>query len=782
MSTVSIDIRAFIAVITLAMAIAFGIGVAYGPVTVSESKSSGRKSSSLIQIPRRSRTKHVGIIGKKILDRNEIHVNFENPALEDLGRGDQISTQTTNLKNSGVNKTPTEEGDSSPSGQHLMVDISNVEAAFLNSESRLAEAMMDAVSAAGYNMLSYHCHSLIPAGVSCVGVLRESHISFHTWPDEGVITLDMFTSGPRQLLPTLKDIERLFGVPRKKVSSDEYEEIMMQWSHELRGFRTEEDGKMNHLHKSDLATWVMGPLFGRKKEVFSNRTEHQQVDIWDLWEVEATPTHFDVLAAGLQKGDPRWKQDSDIITPRRHLYLNGVYQRDNHTAFEFTETLVQPAMFAHPCPKHAAIIGGNDGVTLREILKHVSIEKVTLVDSDEDLILIARRFLPTLSDCSNFVGLSDSCFDDHRVEVAIADAGQWFKEKLRNVDDNSEKFDVIILDAIDPKHESSLYNDPDLLDALYSSLTENGVMAVHVGSSHSIHDPKPDMGVTAPRERFMQLLENHPATAAMMVYEESHNGYDEPHMFLVACKASNCRSRWNSDPVVVNDEIYDRIRETKNNDNGLIHFDGATQRSYQMAPKTWETVYCRREPQPFECFYRDLDSSKGLYEIVLDRDGHALPDSAFEVRMIEMGDSEVPSVFATVDIPSGSYIMPSDLAASFTMNQNMLDGLVNASEVKGTGPVIVMDDYLSYVQKHGHTSSIDGLDTIFIEVGGSTLIRRSLNADEVNIGPWVPPHPKGKPPVHSPVYDRRLFSFEVFLVATKDIKAGEEIVRHLLQE
>ena len=67
-----------------------------------------------------------------------------------------------------------------PAGQHLLVDLMNVEADFLNSEQRLANAMVECIKTAGLTLLSYHCHSLLPAGVSCVGVLLESHISFHT--------------------------------------------------------------------------------------------------------------------------------------------------------------------------------------------------------------------------------------------------------------------------------------------------------------------------------------------------------------------------------------------------------------------------------------------------------------------------------------------------------------------------------------------------------------------------------------------------------------------------
>ena len=107
-----------------------------------------------------------------------------------------------------------EEEEHLPAGQHLLVDIKNVDGTFLDSEERLDSAMLHLVDASRLTLLSYHCHGMSPAGVSCVGVLLESHISFHTWPEEGVITLDLFTCGPNPLLPSLGDIERLFAVPQ----------------------------------------------------------------------------------------------------------------------------------------------------------------------------------------------------------------------------------------------------------------------------------------------------------------------------------------------------------------------------------------------------------------------------------------------------------------------------------------------------------------------------------------------------------------------------------------
>jgi len=89
------------------------------------------------------------------------------------------------------------------------VDIKNVDGTFLDSEERLASAMLHSVDASRLTLLSYHCHGMSPAGVSCVGVLLESH----------VIALDLFTCGPNPLLPSLGDIERLFAVPQPHAST-----------------------------------------------------------------------------------------------------------------------------------------------------------------------------------------------------------------------------------------------------------------------------------------------------------------------------------------------------------------------------------------------------------------------------------------------------------------------------------------------------------------------------------------------------------------------------------
>ena len=104
-----------------------------------------------------------------------------------------------------------EESTHEPAGQHLLIDIKSVDGVFLNSEERLAHAIVDLINLSGLTMLSYHCHGLPPVGVSCVGVLLESHISFHTWPIQGV-SKSLFKCCPCRPLGTIFPVVSIFWI------------------------------------------------------------------------------------------------------------------------------------------------------------------------------------------------------------------------------------------------------------------------------------------------------------------------------------------------------------------------------------------------------------------------------------------------------------------------------------------------------------------------------------------------------------------------------------------
>ena len=686
-----------------------------------------------------------------------------------------------------------------PAGQHLLVDFKNVDKDFLNSEERLANAMVEVIQEGGLTLLSYHCHALIPSGVSCVGVLLESHISLQTWPAEGVITLDLFTCGTAPLLPVIPKLVELFGIG---------ENVVSQWSHSLRGFR---DGERHILdNQSDLALWVLSPLEVHKKEmIVSVATPVQQIDIWDLVELDATPSHEDAIRHNLQPGDPRWRTP-ELASPDRMLFLDGTLQvrgrvRDSSAVFfcqspfshrwlpahsqamthsgpVFREAVVHPAMFAHPNPENVVIVGGGEGSILCEVLKHKTVKNATMIELDEMLIELSREYLPMFSDCSDFEGRAANCFDDELVTILHEDGVQWFVDRFGSHPTKPavDPIDVVIADVLYPEDSTDrsdvVYQDANFWSSIMKSLSDEGVLAVVVGRAPNIHDPKPDIGMHKQREALFKILEGLPEVAAMFVYEEAHSGDEQPMAFLAVCKSASCRSRWYAESDAIDYEVYDRIVRTKSKERALVHFDGSTQHSYQVSPKAWETVYCRREPTPFECSYISLDTSKELYEYVIGDD----EASSFRIEAEEVKGSEdiETHVFASVNIPKGSYIMPAHLASSFIISDKSMANLEGNTEIGGTGEVTVIEDLLEFIDEHGHKSAADGIGLTVVEVGASYMIQGVDKEEDANVGRWMPPHPSGSRPAYSPVYERHRLSFDVFLVATKDIAKGEELFKY----
>ena len=107
-------------------------------------------------------------------------------------------------------------------------------------------------------------------------------------------------------------------------------------------------------------------------------------------------------------------------------------------------------MFAHPNPRRVAIIGGGEGATLREVLKHRTVESAVMIEIDELMVKASRAHLPEWSDCSMLIGSAPSCFNDPRSEVYYEDAIAWFIDRYTDGVNYQEedRFDVLIMDAL----------------------------------------------------------------------------------------------------------------------------------------------------------------------------------------------------------------------------------------------------------------------------------------------------------------------------------------------
>ncbi len=125
----------------------------------------------------------------------------------------------------------------------------------------------------------------------------------------------------------------------------------------------------------------------------------------------------------------------------RCLVLDGKTQSTEFDEHIYHECLVHPALLSHPDPKSVFIGGGGEGTTLREVLAHRSVEKVTMLDLDKEVVDLCRRFLPQHHQGS---------FDDSRVELLHQDARGYLAE-------TSDTFDVIVLDLVDPMEGGPAY-------------------------------------------------------------------------------------------------------------------------------------------------------------------------------------------------------------------------------------------------------------------------------------------------------------------------------------
>ena len=378
-----------------------------------------------------------------------------------------------------------------PAGQHLLVDIKDVDSNFLNSEERLAKAMIQLTEETKLTLLSYHCHTLVPIGVSCAGVLLESHVAFHTWPLEGVITLDLFTCGGGLLIPSLPSIQELFGVPQVP-GPDENEEDMpvptMLWSHKLRGFREGfAPGYVRSKNPLDgsLGRYVLGKLdFDMKRPLLSTKTDIQSVNIYEVMEPksrDANSYHMSLLNNRESTYESTYPES---FGPDKILFLDGIIQSTLYGDAPYHESIVHPAMITHRDPKRVAIIGGGEGATLREVLKYKSVKEVVILEIDEELVKICAEYMPEWSDCTDIEGTdAKSCFEDSRARVIFVDAFRWMIDNFDSTTGGGteDKFDVIIMDALDPNTSveiaGGLYNDTSFVDSLFNGLTEAGVVS-----------------------------------------------------------------------------------------------------------------------------------------------------------------------------------------------------------------------------------------------------------------------------------------------------------------
>ena len=162
-------------------------------------------------------------------------------------------------------------------------------------------------------------------------------------------------------------------------------------------------------------------------------------------------------------------QSVDVVQTKAHgkmLLNDGLIMVTERDEFAYHDMISHVPLFVHPNPKNVLVIGGGDGGTAREVLRHSNVEKCTMVEIDGMVVDACREHIPQTS-CA---------FENPKLNLIIGDGVEFVR-------DTQEKFDVIIVDSTDPIGPAQpLFGEAFYRD-VYNCLSDDGIVVSQGESS-----------------------------------------------------------------------------------------------------------------------------------------------------------------------------------------------------------------------------------------------------------------------------------------------------------
>lgn len=285
----------------------------------------------------------------------------------------------------------------------------------LESRAFAERALQRAIDESGATLLNLYFHEFEQAGVTALAALAESHIAIHTWPEHDLVTADVFTCGDTA------DPQRAIDELVKAYAPTRMEVQTFSRAVTRRAFVEHEPGSPIKI------------VYDNATRIYDDRSEYQQIAV------------FEREGVG------------------RVLALEDIVQVAEIDTYVYHELLAHPALVAHPAPKRVAVVGGGDGMLLREILRHPSVETVDVFELDQRVVEVSRRYLGTWE-------------PDERVHVHFGDAFDALA---------AESFDVVLADVPDPLGPAErLFSAEFFAKARRALRPGGGVFAVQCESLH----------------------------------------------------------------------------------------------------------------------------------------------------------------------------------------------------------------------------------------------------------------------------------------------------------
>ncbi len=162
-------------------------------------------------------------------------------------------------------------------------------------------------------------------------------------------------------------------------------------------------------------------------------------------------------------------QTVDVIETKGHgkmLLNDGLVMVTERDEFAYHDMIAHVPLFVHPHPKKVLIIGGGDGGTAREVIRHASVNECTMVEIDAMVVDACKKYIPQTA----------QALENKKVNLIIGDGVKFVKE-------TTEKFDVIIVDSTDPIGPAQPLFGEAFYQDVYNCLTDDGIVVSQGESS-----------------------------------------------------------------------------------------------------------------------------------------------------------------------------------------------------------------------------------------------------------------------------------------------------------
>jgi spermidine synthase len=324
-------------------------------------------------------------------------------------------------------------------GRHILVEFHGCSSEILNDVPRIEASMLKAAKESGATIISSVFHHFSPFGVSGVVVIQESHLAIHTWPEYRYAAVDLFTCG-------------------YTVNPWTSYEILKSEFEAHHGSAIELNrGQLELLEKSDID---LGDL--RDTATQKLMTPRYSRSVW------FTDRNENIALSIRHKGDRVFYEKSpyqtveifDTFEYGKMLTVDSMVMCSEKDEKAYHEMIIHVPMLAQPQIKDVLVIGGGDGGSVREILKHPQVESITMVEIDEAVVRASREFLPTLS----------SGLDDPKLKLIIGDGIDFVKNAP------SASYDLIVVDSSDPVGPSEGLFSKTFYQDVYRCLRPGGLM------------------------------------------------------------------------------------------------------------------------------------------------------------------------------------------------------------------------------------------------------------------------------------------------------------------